>query len=69
MLSIFFVFKKVFYSAKKNLFKGQAEWFSKDIKIKHSKSNEISALVKHNNYLKIIAEESEVYLEEQSKQD
>ncbi len=68
-LVIFFILKKVFYSAKRNLFKDQAEWFSKDIKIKYSKSNEISALKKHNNYLKIIAEESKFYLEEQSKQD
>ena len=69
VLTIFFVFKKVFYSAKRNLFKNQAEWFSKDIKIKYSKSKEISALKKHDNYLKIIADESKFFLEEQSKQD
>ena len=69
VLTIFFVFKKVFYSAKRNLFKNQAEWFSKDIKIKYSKSKEISVLKKHDNYLKIIADESKFFLEEQSKQD
>ena len=69
VLTIYFVFKKVFYSAKRNLFKNQAEWFSKDIKIKYSKSKEISALKKHNNFLKIIADESKFFLEEQSKQD
>ena len=69
ILMIYFVFKNVFDSAKRNLFKDQAEWFSKDIKIKHSKSKEISALKKHDNYLKIISEESKVYLEEQSNQD
>ena len=69
ILTIFFVFKKVFYSAKRNLFKDQAEWFSKDIKIKHSKSKEISTSEKHDNYLKIIADESKFFLEEQSKQD
>ena len=69
ILTIFIVFKKVFYSAKRNLFKDQAEWFSKDIKIKYSKSKEISEINKHDNNLKIIAEESKFYLEEQSKQD
>ena len=69
ILTIFFVFKKVFYSAKRNLFKDQAEWFSKDIKIKYSKSKEISTSDKHDNYLKIIADESKFYLEEQSNQD
>ena len=69
ILTIFFVCKRVFYSAKRNLFKDQAEWFSKDIKIKHSKSKEISTSDKHDNYLKIIADESKFYLEEQSNQD
>ena len=69
ILTIFIVLKKVFYSAKRNLFKDQAEWFSKDIKIKHSKSKEISTSDKHDNYLKIIADESKFYLEEQSNQD
>ena len=69
ILTIFFVFKKVFYSAKRNLFKDQAEWFSKDIKIKYSNSKETTALNKPDNYLNIIADESKFYLEEQSKQD
>ncbi|KGG19996.1 hypothetical protein EV03_1460 [Prochlorococcus marinus str. PAC1] len=69
ILTIFFICKRVFYSAKRNLFKDQAEWFSKDIKIKYSKSKEISKSDKHDNYLKIIAEESKFYLEEQSNQD
>ena len=69
VLTIFFVFKKVFYSAKRNLFKNQAEWFSKDIKIKYSKSKEISELNKQDNYLKKIADESKIFLEEQSRQD
>ncbi len=69
ILTIFFVFKKVFYSAKRNLFKDQAEWFSKDIKIKYSKSKENPTSDKHDNYLKIIADESKYYLEEQSNQD
>ena len=69
ILGLFFGIKKVFYSAKRNLFKDQAEWFSKDIKIKYSKSKEISTSDKHDNYLKIIADESKLYLEEQSNQD
>ena len=69
ILTIFFVCKRVFNSAKRNLFKDQAEWFSKDIKIKYSNSKEISTSDKHDNYLKIIADESKFYLEEQSKQD
>ena len=69
ILTIFFVCKRVFYSAKRNLFKDQAEWFSKDIKIKYRKSKEISTSDKHDNYLKIIADESKYYLEEQSNQD
>ena len=69
ILTIFFVCKRVFYSAKRNLFKDQAEWFSKDIKIKYSNSKEISTSDKHDNYLKIIADESKLYLEEQSNQD
>ena len=69
ILGIYFIFRKVFYSAKRNLFKDQAEWFSKDIKINYSKSKEISTSDKHDNYLKIIADESKFYLEEQSKQD
>ena len=66
-LSIFFVVKKVFYSAKRNLFKDQEAWSGKDIKIKYSKLNEISESKKNDNYLKIIADESKFYLEDQSK--
>ena len=68
-LTFIFVLRKVFYSAKRNLFKDQAEWFSKDIKIKYSKYKENSTSDKHDNYLKIIADESKFYLEEQSNQD
>ena len=66
---IFFVFKKVFYSAKRNLFKDQAAWSAKDINIKYSKSKEIEESKANDNYLKIIAEESKVYLENQSQQE
>ena len=69
ILAIFFIVKKVFSSAKINLFKDQAAWSGKDINIRHRKSREISEITGSNNYLNIIAEESKVYLQDQSSQD
>ena len=69
ILMIFLIFKKVFYSARRNLFKDQVAWLGKDIKIKYRKSKEISELKKNDNYLKIIAEESKVYLQDQLNQE
>ena len=69
ILAIFFVFKKVYYSAKRNLFKDQAAWSGKDIKIKYNNSNETSESEINDNYLKIIADESKVYLEDQSRKE
>jgi len=69
ILIVFFVVKKVFYSAKRNLFKDQALWSGKDINIKYSKSKEISESKINENYLKIIADESKLYLEDQSRQE
>ena len=69
ILATFLVFRKVFYSAKRNLFKDQTAWSGKDIKIKHNTSNEISELKENNNYLKIIADESKLYLEDQSNHE
>ena len=68
ILSTFIFVKKVFYWAKRNLFKDQAAWSGKDIKIKYNKSTELSEFKKNDNYLKIIADESKIYLEDQSKQ-
>ena len=68
ILAILFVVKEIFYSAKSNLFRDQAAWSSKDIKIKYTNPKEISEL-KNDNYLKIIAEESKFYLEDQSNQE
>ncbi len=68
LLTIFFVLKKVFYSAKRNLFKDQEAWSNKDIKINHSKSKDITELKKNNNYLKIIADESKLYLENEYRE-
>ena len=69
ILTIFFVVKKVFYSAKRNLFKDQAAWSGKEIKIKYTKSKEISEIKENDNYLKMVAEESKVYLEDPSNHE
>ena len=68
ILAIFLIGKKVFSLAKRNLFKDQAAWSGKDIIIKYSNSKEITESNGIDNYLKIIADESKVYLEEQSKE-
>ena len=67
IVALVFAAKKVFYLAKRNLFKDQAAWSAKDIKIKYSNSKEIPESKTNNNYLKLIADESEIYLEEQAK--
>ncbi len=69
ILAILFIGKKIIYSAKRNLFKDQAAWSGKDITIKYSNSKEIQESKGIDNYLKIIADESKVYLEDQSKED
>ena len=68
ILAIFFIGKKTFYLAKRNLFKDQAAWSGKDITIKYNNSKEIADSKGIDNYLKIIADESKVYLEDQSKE-
>ena len=69
ILGLFIIGKKIFNSANRNLFKDQAGWTGKDIKIKYSNSKEIQESKEIDNYLKIIAEESKVYLEEQSNEE
>ena len=69
ILAIFFIGKNFFYSAKRNLFKDQAAWFGKDITIKYRTSKEIKESTGLDNYLKVIADESKVYLEDQSKEE
>tara|TARA_B100000214_G_C23483184_1_gene408069 strand:- start:112 stop:357 length:246 start_codon:yes stop_codon:yes gene_type:complete len=66
ILAILFIGKKFFYAAKRNLFKDQSAWSGKDIKITYSKSKEMTASKEVDNYLKIIADESKIYLEDQS---
>ncbi len=69
ILAIFFIGKKFFYSAKRNLFKDQEAWSGKDITIKYRNSKEIPDSKGNDNYLKIISDESKVYLEKQSKEE
>ena len=69
ILLIFYLIKKVFYLAKRNLFKDQAAWSGKDINIKYNKSKEISDFKNKDNYLNMIAAESKSYLDDQSKQE
>ena len=65
MIAILLIGKKFFYSAKINLFKDQAAWSGNDIKIKYRNSEEVSGSERNENYLKKIADESRIYLEDQ----
>lgn len=65
-LAILFIGKNFFSSAKRNLFKDQAAWSSQDIKIKYKKNSNDNVLKENNNYLKLIADESKTFLEEQA---
>ena len=67
IIAILLISRNLFYSAKINLFKGQAAWSGKDIKIKYSSSREVSESKGNNNYLETIANESKIYLEDKSK--
>ena len=66
IIAILLIGRDFIYSAKKNLFKDQAAWSGKDIKIKHRNKREISESKGNDNYLKMIADESKIYLEDQS---
>tara|TARA_Y100001968_G_scaffold300669_1_gene312303 strand:+ start:1107 stop:1382 length:276 start_codon:yes stop_codon:yes gene_type:complete len=66
IIVILFIGKNLISTAKRNLFKDQAAWSGKDIKIKYTKSKEVSESKENDNLLKIIADESKVYLENQS---
>ena len=68
LIVIFLIGRDLIYAAKRNLLKDQAAWSGKDIKIKYTSSRKISDSTNNDNYLKIIADESEVYLEDQEKE-
>ena len=67
IIGIYLICRDFISSAKRNLFKDQAAWSGKDIKIKYNTSKEVSKSKNNNNYLNMIAEESKSYLEDQSK--
>tara|TARA_B100001029_G_C14851249_1_gene333849 strand:- start:452 stop:706 length:255 start_codon:yes stop_codon:yes gene_type:complete len=67
IIAILLIGRNLIYSAKRNLFKDQAAWSGKDIKIKYTTSIVTSESKKNDNYLKMIADESKIYLEDQSQ--
>ena len=67
IIAILLLGRSFISSAKRNLFKDQASWSGKDIKIKYTTSKEFSDSRGSDNYLKMIANESKIYLEDQSK--
>ena len=67
IIAILLLGKNFISSAKRNLFKDQAAWSGKDIKIKYNNSRNVSDSEGNDNYLKIIADESKNYLEDQSR--
>jgi len=69
MIAIFLIGRNFFNSAKRNLLKDQAAWSGKDIKIKHTAAREVTESKNKYNYLKMIADESEFYLEDQEKEN
>ena len=69
IIALAFLGRKVFYSAKRNLFKDQAAWSGKDIKIKYNNTIEVTESNDDENFLKLIADESKIYLENESKED
>ena len=68
IITILLICRDFIYSAKRNLFKDQAAWSGRDIKIKYTdkKSKEISGKEEKENYLKMVADESKLYLEDHS---
>ena len=68
-IAILFIGKNFFSSAKRNLFKDQSAWSGKDIKIKYTDPKEISESKGNDNFLKVIADESKIYLQDQSEDD
>ena len=69
IILILLIGRDFIYSAKRNLFKDQAAWSGKDINIKYSTSRDVSESKENENYLKMIAKESKIYLEDQSEKE
>jgi len=62
-----FIGRDILYSAKRNLLKNQAAWSGKDLKITYRKTGEAPESKGEINYLKKIADESKVFLDNQYK--
>ena len=69
IIVILWIGRDFIYAAKRNIFKDQAAWSGKDIKIKYTESREVSEQKGNDNYLEMIAKESKIYLEDQSEKD
>ncbi len=66
---LFIVSRKVISLFKVNLVSNQRAWSGKDIKINRkdlNPNNSITSNNKKNNYLEVIADESKIFLDEQS---
>ena len=69
VIAILLIGKRVFRSAKRILFKDEAAWSGKDIKIKYNDSSKVSESEGKDSFLKMIADESKIYLDAQSKNE
>ena len=69
IIAFLLISRNFIYSAKKNLFKDQAAWSGKDIKIKYNTLKEASSSKEKENYLKIVADESKIYLESEANKE
>ena len=67
IIVVLLIGRNLFSSAKRNLFKDQAAWSGKDIKIKYTNTKNFSESKENDNYLEMIANESKIYLDEESK--
>ena len=68
LIAILLIGKNFYHLAKRNLFKDQAAWSGKDIKIKYINQRDGKSSKSNNNLLKVIAAESKIYLDSESKE-
>ena len=68
IIAISLIIRNFIYFAKKNLFKNQSAWSGKDMKIKYTNTRKDSQSKENDNYLKMIADESRIYLDDQSSE-
>tara|TARA_Y100001968_G_C18820386_1_gene464345 strand:+ start:179 stop:424 length:246 start_codon:yes stop_codon:yes gene_type:complete len=69
ILILFFILRKVFYSAKSNLFRDQEIWSGKELKIKRINTTKDKDSDNNDNLLSFIAEESQSFLKGEEKKD